>query len=138
MTPRVCIDSSIFIAMLKGDAPDEPDSSLCRDVLSEATRGLIGAVTSALAIVETVHLARAESEDNIAERIRQLYGSSWLQVWTLDSPLAFEASRLSRRYPAHGRNNSPHDSVFVATARLAGASQVFTLDVSHLTMRALA
>jgi predicted nucleic acid-binding protein len=125
ITPIVCFDSNVFIAFLKGN---EFDSSLCRHVLEEAARGAIRAVTSSLAIVETVHLAGlSDDEAEVQKAVRDLYAQPWLTVWTLDVPVAMEASRLSRRYRGSQRD-TPHDTVYVATAKASHATHVFTLD----------
>jgi predicted nucleic acid-binding protein len=123
--PIVCFDSNVFIAFLKGN---EADSSLCRDVLEEAEHGAIQAVTSSLAIVETVHLAGFSGDEaEVEESVRNLYTQPWLKVWTLYVPVAIEASRLSRRYRG-SRGDTPHDTVYVATAMASHATHVFTLD----------
>ncbi|MCY0878215.1 MAG: PIN domain-containing protein [Firmicutes bacterium] len=58
--PVICLDSNVFIAFLRGD---EAFSNVCRQVLEEARDGKIQAVTSALALVETVHLAGYAPKD---------------------------------------------------------------------------
>lgn len=94
----------------------------------DAQRGSIRAVTSSLAVVETVHLSqRTAPEDEIASVIRDLYSQRWLTIWNLDLPIALEASRLSRLYRGSKRS-TPHDAVYVATAKAARASRVFTVD----------
>jgi predicted nucleic acid-binding protein len=121
----VCLDSNVFISFLRGD---EPHSDLCREVLSDAQRGSIRAVTSSLAVVETVHLSQPTAPENeIASVIRDLYTQRWLIIWNLDLPIALEASRLSRLYRG-SRRSTPHDAVYVATAKAAKASRVFTVD----------
>ncbi len=123
--PVVCLDSNVFISFLRGD---EAASHTCHEVLAEAKRGVIRAVTSSLAIVETVHLSQPNvPEEDVAQTIRDLYAQRWLTIWNLDLPIALEASRLSRRYRG-GKKSTPHDTVYVATAKASLATHVFTLD----------
>lgn len=123
--PVVCLDTSIFISFLKGD---DSYSMLCRDVLREAQNGLFSAITSTLSIVETVHLAKPDvANEEVENSIKALYEVPWLTMWQLNKAVAYESSRLSRKYRGTTKD-TPHDSVFVATAKLAGASRVFTTD----------
>jgi predicted nucleic acid-binding protein len=122
--PIICLDSNVFIAFLRGD---EAFSNLCRQVLEEARDGKIQAVTSSLALVETVNLAGDAAED-AEQKINLLYRQSWLRLYDLTRAIAAKASSLSRKYPGGRKHNSPHDSVYVATALAAGASMVYTLD----------
>lgn len=123
--PVVCLDTSVFISFLKGN---DSYSALCRDVLREAQSGLFSAITSTLAIVETVHLAKPEvADDEVEHRIKAFYEVPWLTMWQINKAVAYESSRLSRKYRGTTKD-TPHDSVFVATAKLAGATRVFTTD----------
>lgn len=125
VAPVVCLDSNVFISFLRGD---EATSDVCREVLTDAQRGIIRAVTSSLAVVETVHLSQPDApEDEVAKTIRELYAQGWLTIWNLDLPIALEASRLSRLYRG-GKKSTPHDAVYVATAKAAKAPYVFTVD----------
>lgn len=93
--PTVCLDSNLFISFLRGD---EPTSRAGADVLTDAAKGGIHAVTSSLAIVETVHLSNPSApESDVEATIRSLDSPPWLKIWNLDTPSAREASRLSRR-----------------------------------------
>ncbi len=123
--PLVCLDTSIFLSFLKGN---DPHSAVCRDLLREAQVGLFTAITSTLAIVETVHLAKPEvADDEVEHRIKTFYDVPWLTMWQINKAVAYESSRLSRKYRGTTKD-TPHDSVFVATAKLAGVSLIFTTD----------
>ena len=116
--PLVCLDTSIFLSFLKGN---DPHSAACRDVLHEAQSRLFTAITSTLAIVETVHLAKPEvADEDVGHRIKTFYEVPWLTMWQINKAVAYESSHLSRKYRGTTKD-TPHDSVFVATAKLAGA-----------------
>ena len=86
------------------------------------------AITSTLAIVETVHLAKPEVADaDVGHRIKTFYEVPWLTMWQINKAVAYESSHVSRKYRGTTKD-TPHDSVFVATAKLAGALWVFTTD----------
>lgn len=121
----VCLDTSIFLSFLKGN---DPHSAACRDVLYEAQKRLFTAITSTLAIVETVHLAKPTvNDEDVAHRIETFYEVPWLTMWQINKAVAYESSHLSRKYRGT-KKDTPHDLVFVATAKLAGALWVFTTD----------
>ncbi|MHB1630266.1 MAG: type II toxin-antitoxin system VapC family toxin, partial [Bacilli bacterium] len=127
--PIVCLDTNIFISVLRGN---EENSKLCQDVLLEAHEGVFRAVTSTLAVVETVHVSKEEvAEEDLEEMIKNLYTQPWLTVWNVDFPIALESNRLSRQYRG-GKKNSPHDTIYVATAKVCRASYIFTLDQAFI------
>ncbi len=127
--PIVCLDTNVFISALRGN---EKESKLCQDVLLEARDGVFRAVTSTLGVVETVHVSKEEvADEDLKEMIKNLYTQPWLTFWNLDFPIATESNRLYRQYRG-GKKNSPHDTIYVATAMVCRASYVFTLDQAFI------
>ncbi|HET8558163.1 MAG TPA: type II toxin-antitoxin system VapC family toxin [Gaiellaceae bacterium] len=115
-------DTVCFLGVLNA----EPDKlSACRAVISEAERGNIRVVTSALTIAEVLWpkggplvLARDK-----AEAVQTFMQHEWLAVRDLDRTIAERARELVWDHNVH-----PKDAVPVATALDAGVEQFDTYD----------
>jgi predicted nucleic acid-binding protein len=134
------LDSSVFIAWLRGEVKDGVDRhKIANHVLEEAQRGKYQIVISALTFAE-VHKVKGDSKTHLSndedERILAYFENDFFAVVTVDRIIGEEANRFCRTY-----NLKPNDAIHLACALRAKCDVLLLWDrqflaaVTHTALR---
>ena len=118
---RVYWDTSVFIALLKGESSDEADrAEIAQAILRAAEAGRIELVTSAFTRAE---VRRDRRQPKLTpeqhSRVSAFFRRSYLHVQPLDRAIGESAAELGERY-----NLKPADAVHLATALAVQADEL--------------
>lgn len=123
---RPYLDSSVYIAAIKGPDSNEPAgrAELARHILQEAERGTYRVTASTWLTVEVHKRGKGpvQSDDDLA-LIDGYLQQGYIDWVELDFMLAMEARRLARQHSL-----SPADAVHLATAIKSGCDELLRWD----------
>lgn len=118
---RIYWDTSVFIALIKGEASEEADrAEIAQAILRAAEAGKIELVTSAFTRAE-VRRDRRQPKLTPEQhtRVSEFFRHSYLHVRPLDQAIGESAAELGEQY-----NLKPADAVHLATALSVQADEL--------------
>ena len=124
---RPCLDSSVFIAWLKGEISKGVDrKQIAEHILRNAELGVFRICISALTIAE-VHKKRGHERltDDEHTEILQFFEHDYIDVVSVDRMIGEQAHRFCREYGL-----SPADAIHLACALRAGCDYLLSWDDS--------
>lgn len=121
-------DANAFLGYLKGE---EDKADVCTSILEEAERGGCVIVTSSVTFVEVVHYgSRLGMTRDVEEEIRDFFRHKWIEVVSVDRPVAEAAREMLWRV----KELKNKDALHFATAYCSEADVLETYDPDLLAL----
>lgn len=133
---RVYWDSCSWIALISNERVTRPDGTLedrgalCRNVIANATKGMVEIVTSALTLIE-VNKIPQHGTAPAADRIKDFFENDYILVVSLDRDVGEFGRELMRKGYSKLK---PPDASHLAAAAIALVSEMHTFDDKLLAL----
>lgn len=132
--PKVCWDSTVFIAILTVEERPPEDLQGLKEVIDLVDRRRLTVITSSLVRSEVLDKGY---DTGVREKLRNLFRRPSFMIVEANTAISDKAGDIRDALLQSGRKLKTEDATFVATAILHGAQALHTFDDHQLALSGL-